>query len=75
MLYWKVDCPEHFSFKNFPILIYENGLDQFYVFPEYEYPGLIKVREPYHLTKLDSVFRITRCVCTCVEDLREVGRV
>ncbi len=46
VLYWKADSPEKFSPDHFPILVYENAvekMDKFYAFPEYEYPGLIKV--------------------------------
>ncbi len=47
VLYWKVDSPEKFSPDHFPILVYEHAveeMDKFYIFPQYEYPGLIKVR-------------------------------
>ena len=44
VFYWKVDHPEKFSYDVFPFLIFEDGVDHFYIFPIYEYPGLIKVR-------------------------------
>ncbi|XP_064383982.1 peroxisomal sarcosine oxidase-like [Halichondria panicea] len=53
VLYFKVDCPDKFSLDKFPILVYENEvlkMDKFYAFPQYEYPGLIKV---YYRTARD----------------------
>ena len=47
VLYWKVDSPEDYSPKNFPVLMarYTEGghLHLFYGLPIHEYPGLVKV--------------------------------
>ncbi len=40
VFYWKVENPKHFKPEVFPC---ENGKEHFYIFPEFEYPGLLKV--------------------------------
>ncbi len=44
VLYWKVDNPDDFKPEVFPWVIYERGKEHCFVFPEFEYPGMIKVR-------------------------------
>ena len=43
VFYWKVDNPELFTPNKLPWLASESGIEQYYVFPIFEYPGLIKV--------------------------------
>ncbi len=38
-----MDNPDDFKPEVFPWVIYERGKEHCFVFPEYEYPGMIKV--------------------------------
>ncbi|XP_064383983.1 peroxisomal sarcosine oxidase-like [Halichondria panicea] len=50
VFYWKVENPKHFKPEVFPCVAFEDGKEHFYIFPEIEYPGLLKV---YHRTYRD----------------------
>ncbi len=43
LIYWKVENPKHFKPEVFPCVAFEDGKEHFYIFPEIEYPGLLKV--------------------------------
>ena len=60
VLYFKVNCPDKFSLDKFPILVYENEvhMDKFYAFPQYEYPGLTKVRISWALPMVKSHYQL-----------------
>ena len=56
--YWRVENPEHFSVRSFPVFKEANMMDkesiqQFFVgIPILEYPGLLKVRHCYSYNML-----------------------
>ena len=60
VLYFKINCPDKFSLDKFPILVYENEvqMDKFYAFPQYEYPGLTKVRIGWALPVVKSHYQL-----------------
>ena len=54
VFYWKVNDPDNFSCKNFPVFGGEGESACAYGMPVFEYPGLMKVK--YHQLNSNTVF-------------------